>query len=289
MWNPTELPDNLMVQTVSRCWNGVRVDVSDFAIEGRVLLRLPLEEKARLGVIVEEVGRSRVEPRLREHTPCAIEHRPRDMHFTPAGMELWGYSADVRFVKDVNLSFDVEPLRERLEIVQGFSLADTPKLRFTDDRIWTLVKLLAEAVQDPDPSAQLYGDSLTMAIAARLFEQTALSPKAAMGLSPRQLQDAIGFLESQLPERVDLGTLAELAGLSQSHYSRAFKASTGLAPYQWQLQARIERAKGLLMDTADSLEDIAVATGFADAVHFGRTFRKQTGATPAAWRADRLG
>ena len=91
-----------------------------------------------------------------------------------------------------------------------------------------------------------------------------------------------------MPARVELATLAELAGLSQSHYHRAFKVSTGLAPYQWQLQARIQQAKGLLMDTNRSLEDVAQATGFADAVHFGRAFRKMTGATPAAWRTDRL-
>ena len=91
-----------------------------------------------------------------------------------------------------------------------------------------------------------------------------------------------------MPAKVELATLAKLAGLSLSHYSRSFKASTGLAPYQWQLRARIERAKDLLINTNSCLEDIADATGFADAVHFGRKFRKITGATPAAWRMDRL-
>lgn len=91
-----------------------------------------------------------------------------------------------------------------------------------------------------------------------------------------------------MPAKVELSTLAELAGLSQSHYCRAFKASTGLAPYQWQLQSRIDRAKFLLLNTNSCLRDIAEAIGFADAVHFGRTFRKMTGASPAAWRTDRL-
>ena len=50
MWKPSALPDNLWAQTASRTWNGVRVDMTDFTINGRVLLRLPLEDKARLGV-----------------------------------------------------------------------------------------------------------------------------------------------------------------------------------------------------------------------------------------------
>ncbi len=289
MSNPPELPENLLtLATSSRRWNGVRVDVTEFTCDGRVLHRMRHEEETRLGVILEEVGRGRCEPRVAANRPCPIAYKPRHMHFAPAGMEIWGYTADARFVKDVNLSFDAALLRERLGMAGDAGLGGTPRLRFTDDRIWTLARLLADAVDDPDPSAQLYGDSLTAAIAARLFEPPKAAPRTGAGLSPMQLRDALGYLDANLPTRVDLATLASLAGLSQSHYSRAFKASTGLAPYQWQLQARIERAKGLLLDTCGSLEDVAEATGFADAVHFGRTFRKLTGVTPAAWRTDRL-
>ncbi|RZI59357.1 MAG: helix-turn-helix domain-containing protein [Rubrivivax sp.] len=286
---PPELPENLLDRrTASRAWNGVQVDLTEFTCAGRVLHQMPHGPETRLGVIVEEVGRGRCEPRLNANTPCAVDYKPRHMHFAPAGMELWGYSADVRFVKDVSLSFDMPALCERLEIPSGTALLDVPRLRFTDDRVWTLAKLLGDAVEDADPGAQLYGDSLIAAMAARLLEPPRTSDKAAAGLSPQQLRDAISFLDSQLPARVALSTLAALAGLSQSHYSRAFKVSTGVAPYQWQLQARIERAKALLVGTSSSLEDVAEATGFADAVHFGRTFRKLTGATPAAWRVDRL-
>lgn len=74
-----------------------------------------------------------------------------------------------------------------------------------------------------------------------------------------------------------LSALAALAGLSQSHCCRAFKASTGPAPYQWQLQSRVDRAKFLLLNTNRCLQEIAEETGFAHAVHVGRTFRKMTG------------
>ena len=52
-------------------------------------------------------------------------------------------------------------------------------------------------------------------------------------------------------------------------------------------RARIEHAKDLLFSTRNSLEEVAAATGFADAVHLGKTFRKMTGATPDAWRKER--
>jgi transcriptional regulator GlxA family with amidase domain len=209
------------------------------------------------------------------------------MDFAPAGMELWGHSADARFVKDATLIFDLTVLRERLAIEFDATAITAPRLRFSDDRVWTLVRLLAEAVTDPDPSSQLYGDGLIAAIAARLFAEPPEPGADVKGLAPSQLRRVVEYLDAHLPGRVDLARLAGLAGLSQSHFSRAFKASTGMAPYRWQLDARIRRAQALLIDTSASLDDVAEATGFADAVHFGRTFRKLTGATPAAWRYDR--
>jgi AraC-like DNA-binding protein len=290
MANQCALPENLLdVTSVGRTWNGVDVVITEFFGTGRVLHQLAHDDHSRLGMVLDEVGEGRCEPRLRSHAPCPITYRPRQMHFTPAGMELWGYSDDIRYARDINLCFDIGALGERCEITGGHDLANTPRLRFTDEGMGALIGLLADAVCDPDPSAQLYGDALVTSIAIRLFRGNRSPVRGPAKLSPLQLSDALGFLETSLPSRVDLATLANLAGLSPSHYHRAFKASTGLAPYQWQLQARIERAKALLLDTCGSLEDVAEATGFADAVHFGRTFRKLTGGTPSARRRDRLG
>jgi AraC-like DNA-binding protein len=283
----TSLPENVLSLSVSRrAWNGVGVDVTAFQCAGRVTHHLRYETETRLSVLLEEVG-SPCEPRLREDQPCPIGYMPRHMHFAPAGMEIWGYSADARFVKDATLTFDLAVLRERLAIEFDANAIARPRLRFSDDRIWTLVRLLSDAVNDPDPSTQLYGDGLTAAITAQLFADPPELGVDAKGLTPSKLQRVVEYLDAHLPKRVNLPHLVALAGLSQSHFSRAFKASTGMAPYRWQLDARIRRAQALLIDTGASLDDVAEATGFADAVHFGRTFRKLTGATPAAWRHDR--
>jgi AraC-like DNA-binding protein len=281
------LPENVLsLSMAQRAWDGVHVDIAEFHCAGRVAHHLRHETETRLSVLLEEVG-SHCEPRLREDQPCPIGYMPRHMHFAPAGLEMWGYSADARFVKDATLTFDLAVLGERLAAEFNADAITTPRLRFADDRIWTLVRLLSEAVDDPDPSTQLYGDGLTAAIAARLFTDPREPGSNAKGLAPWQLRRVIEHLDAHLPQRVDLADLAALAGLSQSHFSRAFKASTGIAPYRWQLDARIRRAQALLIDTRASLDQVAEATGFADAVHFGRTFRRLTGATPAAWRHDR--
>jgi AraC family transcriptional regulator len=281
------LPENVLSLSVARrAWNGVSVDVSEYHCAGRVVHPLRHQTETRLSVVLEEVG-GHCEPRLREDQPCPIGYMPRHMHFASAGLAMWGYSADAHFVKEATLSFDLAVLSERLSTGFNADTIATPRLRFSDDRIWTLVKLLSDAVNDLDPSAQLYGDGLIAAIAARLFADSPEPNSHGKGLAPWQLRRIVAYLDEHLPQRIDLAHLADLAGLSQAYFSRAFKASTGMAPYRWQLDARIRRAQALLIDTPASLDEVAEATGFADAVHFGRTFRKFTGTTPAAWRRDR--
>ena len=237
--------------------------------------------------MLEEVG-GHCEPRLRENEPCPIDYMPRHMHFAPAGMEMWGYTADMRFVKDATLTFDLAALGERLATDFDADAMATPRLRFADDRLWTLVGCLSDAVNDPDPSTQLYGDGLTAAIAARLFA-TPPEPRARRRPGP-------GAMAAAARRRVS-GRAP--AGARRSRASRgaggpvavAFQPGVQGLDRDGALSLAARRAHparaGLLIDTHASLDQVAEATGFADAVHFGRTFRKLTGATPAAWRRDR--
>jgi len=281
------LPENVLSLSVARrSWSGVSLDVISAQCAGRVSHHLCYESHTRVGALLEEVG-SPSEPRLRQHEPCAMPYVRRHLHFIPAGLPVWGYSADMRFVKDAVLTFDLETIGERLHQMPARDRVETPRLRFADEPLWTLVKLLADVVDDQDPSVQLYGDGLTTAILARLMSRPNAPAKAVTGLAPWQLRRVSDYLTAHISERVDLATLATLAGLSQSHFSHAFRVSTGVAPYRWQLNMRIRRAQHLLLEREQPLEAVADATGFADAVHFGRTFRKLTGTTPANWRRER--
>jgi transcriptional regulator GlxA family with amidase domain len=94
-------------------------------------------------------------------------------------------------------------------------------------------------------------------------------------------------MEANLSTGVRLRDLAEITRLSQSQFGRAFKASTGLAPHQWQMNLRINRAQQLLLDGELSLAQIALVTGFSEQSHFTRVFRSIVGVSPGFWRRDR--
>ena len=67
--------------------------------------------------------------------------------------------------------------------------------------------------------------------------------------------------------------------MSQSHFSKLFKVSTGLAPHQFVLQERINRSKQLLRQGDAKLVDVALGVGFENQAHFTTVFGDLVGMT----------
>ena len=78
--------------------------------------------------------------------------------------------------------------------------------------------------------------------------------------------------------------LAGSLGISYDYFRHIFKQQMGMAPYQYHLQLRINRAKELLHGTNMTTKDIAFALQFEAPYHFSRLFKQKTGMTPTEWR-----
>ncbi|MDX3944797.1 AraC family transcriptional regulator [Pseudomonas aeruginosa] len=92
-------------------------------------------------------------------------------------------------------------------------------------------------------------------------------------------------LAGDLEQPLELGSLAELAALSEYHFARMFRVSFGLPPHRYVLERRLARARDLLAYSAQSLQEVSLACGFASPSHFNRRFREAHGATPGQYRA----
>ena len=105
------------------------------------------------------------------------------------------------------------------------------------------------------------------------------------GLALWQLELATGILEAHVGERVSFRAVARECGLTASHFARAFRVSTGVAPSRWILDRRIAMSKTLLSTTPKKLSEIALDCGFTDQSHFTRVFGRRVGISPGRWRA----
>jgi len=114
-------------------------------------------------------------------------------------------------------------------------------------------------------------------------------PEARGALAPWQMRRITEYTERHLGHTIRLTDFARLMGMSRSHFSRAFRTTTGIPPHRWHLNARIRRAQELLLDNRLPLVEIALRTGFTDQSHFTRCFQRQVGTTPGAWRRTRPG
>lgn len=151
--------------------------------------------------------------------------------------------------------------------------------------------LLAEADAE-NSSGKLYIESLTQTFVLHLLKNysTANSPAENLsgGLSGYKLRHAKEFITENLEEDLSLAKIAAAADLSQYHFARAFRKSTGLTPQQYLMRQRIERAKELLAKDDLSIVEISLRTGFKNQSHFTTLFRKFTKFTPRTWRELKL-
>lgn len=276
----------LLDQLRWRSWNGVVADVwrvhcaagagGEYVSETARLFVMLERERGFTHLRLSPAGRDLPAPRA-----------PLHMSYVPAHMPLWSRVEESGELRHLDLHFDVATLGERLgEEIDPARLA-RPRLAFTDERIQSLAGLIAQECVAPEARHDLYGDGLVLALFIDLMQVGRRPAPRRSPLSDRQLRRVLAYIEENSLRNIRLQDLAALTDLSQSYFSHAFKAATGVPPYQWHMKARLRRVEEMLADGDLALTQIAAEAGFADQAHFTRVFRRFYGLTPAAWRRAR--
>jgi AraC-like DNA-binding protein len=165
-----------------------------------------------------------------------------------------------------------------------------PGVGVDDPVVKGLVGSLRPALEHPEQASRLFVEHVTLAVgthAAKTYGGLLPAPPPRGGLAPWQMKRVEETLAADLEGDISLADLANDCGLSASHFSRAFRQSTGLSPHQWLLKRRVDMAKTLLPDRKLSLSEVALACGFSDQSHFTRVFARLAGISPGAWRRHR--
>lgn len=102
-------------------------------------------------------------------------------------------------------------------------------------------------------------------------------------LAQARFKRVLDFLHANLDQRLRLDQLANLAGLSPSHFLRSFQAQYHVTPQQMLMSLRLFKAKQLLAD-GNTAAQVALETGLTDQAHLTRAFLKRYGVTPARYQ-----
>jgi AraC-like DNA-binding protein len=152
---------------------------------------------------------------------------------------------------------------------------------------------LQEGLRRPDETNQLFVDHMLLALTAHVAQTYGglrrLADPVRGGLAVWQAKRACERLESDLGGKLTLEQIAADFDLSVSHFSRAFRISTGLPPHQWLLRQRVKAAQQLMTVRDLPLSEIAISAGFANQSHFTRVFSAIVGISPAVWRRETQG
>ena len=126
-----------------------------------------------------------------------------------------------------------------------------------------------------------------------LLEQSyrVLTTPGVTGLAPShvhypRLQKVLQYIRANLAGDLSVAHLADLAGVSQTHFRRLFQEALGASVHQYVQAARMEQARKLLSTSSMPISKIAEECGFSSQSHLTTSCRKVFAATPAQYRAQ---
>lgn len=164
-----------------------------------------------------------------------------------------------------------------------------PQYAVSDPHVVALVLNMRDEIQAGCPTGRLYGEALSIALAARLrarySRDTAPVGRYGLALSPMQVRRIREYIRKNLASNIGLAELADQVNLSPHYFSMLFKHAFGVAPHGYVLQERIHEAQKKLAVGRTSISELALDLGFSDQSHFSRAFRKVTGMTPKRYQS----
>lgn len=222
------------------------------------------------------------------------EHRDFTFHkneivVTPAGVKSgWRWHAPSKVIV---VTLDPERFQAFAQselgiLLTGKQLADLPQ--FADSDICQAGVQLKEALASREVGSEIMFEALARVFLIKLIQKYGhrLDDEAeyTKGFTARRHKQVLDYVTEHYGQSITLETLAEIANLSPSHFSRVFKRTIGQSPMQFLMAFRIERAKEALRRFDTPMIDISMSCGFSDQAHFSRVFKQIEGVSPTRYR-----
>lgn len=199
--------------------------------------------------------------------------------FTPAGCDVYSESAHggeyLKLSVGDELLADINYHQPVSQIVVPKTIRLARELRCQLISGQTIEKLQVEQLVD-DIVQQLHRVTFTEQQGHRYVHQRQLTPQ--------QLRLLDEFIDANIDQTLSVVTMAHLVAMSAGHFSRVFKASVGVSPFDYIIHKRLAHARYYLRYSHDDLSTIALNCGFSSHSHFSMVCKKTLGLTPSVLR-----
>lgn len=147
-------------------------------------------------------------------------------------------------------------------------------------------KMLVAFYKDNEYSQMLCSSYMSVLISLIAQSNTDM-PKVNLKFSNENLEKVLAEMLIHYNLPIDIKKYAKFCNVGEDHFIRIFKAYTGLPPYNYQLNLRINHAVELLENTSMTISECAEEVGFSDAAYFSRIFKKFTGKPPSYYKGGK--
>lgn len=155
-----------------------------------------------------------------------------------------------------------------------------------DSHVLEMIVNLQRRLLGGDYLRKYEGGKLTYEFLCTLLTEIE-SPSIADRTKSGIVNEAVRIMEEEYASLSGVFELAERIGVSWEHLTRSFRREMGCAPVKYLTQLRLQAAMNTLLNTGDTIEEVAGQNGFANGNYFNKVFRKHTGLTPTQYRRQR--
>ncbi len=211
---------------------------------------------------------------------------PHTTYSTPGSTSKWSY-----IMVDLYEMFDSFAPGYAPQISQMLNSINTAGIIHTKDNptISFLLKRLIEDIDTTPPNYQLNSRALFLSVLTELYRVLGTSAKPTASERSEQnhtfaIVPALEFIKNNYMNQFSVETLADLCGLSPTHFRRVFNNAMGASPLEYLNTIRITKACHLLRSTEDSILNISESVGFHSISSFNRYFDRLVNMSPREYR-----
>ena len=120
----------------------------------------------------------------------------------------------------------------------------------------------------------------------RVLSDASFQSTESISYNSRRVEAVMAYLNKNFEKEISLSEIAKLASMSDVAFSRFFRIRTGKTFVETLNEIRLGNASRMLIDTTQSISEIAYHCGFNNLSNFNRTFKKKKHCTPKEFRDE---